>query len=109
MKNNAMNYEVKVTLSKNEVLSVLEQMVGFNEINSVRMVDLLNKIVKQFMTKDAVEGGYDLTLTVEEVEALIAVLYNVCNGNEANNVVLADKIGEQCRKAMKEQGHFWSF
>lgn len=109
MKNNAMNYEVKVTLSKNEVLSVLEQMVGFNEINSVRMVDLLNKIVKQFMTKDAVEGGYDLTLTVEEVEALIAVLYNVCNGNEVNNVVLADKIGEQCRKAMKEQGHIWSF
>lgn len=109
MKNNAMNYEVKVTMIKDEVISVLEQMVGFNEINSVRMVDLLNKIVKQFMTKDAVEGGYDLTLTVEEVEALIAVLYNVCNGNEADNVVLADKIGEQCRKAMKEQGHIWSF
>lgn len=104
-----MNYEVKVTLSKDEVLSVLEQMVGFNEVNSVRMVDLLNKIVKQFMTKDAIEGGYDLALTVEEVEALIAVLYNVCNGNEANNVVLADKIGEQCRKSMNEQGNIWSF
>lgn len=109
MKNNTMNYEVKVTLSKNEVLSVLEQMVGFNEVNSVRMVDLLNKIVKQFMTKDAVEGGYDLTLTVEEVEALISVLYSVHNSNEANNVVLADKIGEQCRKSMNEQGHIWSF
>lgn len=109
MKNNAMNYEVKVTLSKGETLSVLEQMVGFNEINSVRMVDLLNKIVKQFVTKDAVEGGYDLTLTVEEVEALISMLYSVHNGNEADNVVLADKIGEQCRKAMKEQGHIWSF
>ncbi len=104
-----MNYEVKVTLIKDEVLSMLEQMVGFNEINSVKMVDLLNKIVKQFVTKDAVEGGYDLTLTVEEVEALISMLYSVHNGNEADNVVLADKIGEQCRKAMKEQGHIWSF
>lgn len=104
-----MNYEVKVTLSKDEVLLVFEQMVGFNEINSVKMVDLLNKIIKQFVTKDAVEGGYDLTLTVEEVEALISTLYSVHNGNEADNVVLADKIGEQCRKAMKEQGHIWSF
>lgn len=104
-----MNYEVKVTLSKDEVLLVFEQMVRFNEINSVKMVDLLNKIIKQFVTKDAVEGGYDLTLTVEEVEALISKLYSVHNGNEADNVVLADKIGEQCRKAMKEQGHIWSF
>lgn len=101
--------KINLTLSKDEVLSVLEQMVGFNEVNSVKMVDLLNKIVKQFMTKDAVEGGYDLTLTVEEVEALISVLYSVHNANEADNVVLADKIGEQCRKTMKEQGHIWSF
>lgn len=59
---------------------------------------------------EAVKLGLDADAAdVEEVEALISVLYSVHNSNEANNVVLADKIGEQCRKSMNEQGHIWSF